>query len=293
MPQAPSTEWLGWVAILCELGRVCTYPIKRGAFEYAYDKLNGLEQKVKEDVPSVWCSLKTVLCSVKFEKWIGEVRPLLNLLVLLQTICVFWSVSISVSIRNSTEAKFCLMLQLYLQLFSKGVRTGVFLFYYFKYSVLQCFYFMHALYIPVYVIQRHFLRSAENTHVRMHTHFLTCSLSLSISLSLSLSLSETLFFFNLSFIEMQDLHFTFTDRHSRWLYIQPTYLSEILPETLALSSGRNLRRHVYPFPRINKSSTLQSFLPRATVFWNELPASIQSSSSLHSFKAKLRDLLKI
>ena len=75
--------------------------------------------------------------------------------------------------------------------------------------------------------------------------------------------------------------------------LAPTYLSEILPETLALSSGRNLRRHVYPFPRINKSSTMQSFLPRATVFWNELPASIQSSSSLHSFKAKLRDLLKI
>ena len=73
--------------------------------------------------------------------------------------------------------------------------------------------------------------------------------------------------------------------------LAPTYLSEILPETLALSSGRNLRRHVYPFPRINKSSTMQSFLPRATVFWNELPASIQSSSSLHSFKAKLRDLL--
>ena len=75
--------------------------------------------------------------------------------------------------------------------------------------------------------------------------------------------------------------------------LAPTYLSEILPETLALSSGRNLRRHVYPFPRINKSSTMQSFLPRATVFWNELPASIQSSSSPHSFKAKLRDLLKI
>ena len=75
--------------------------------------------------------------------------------------------------------------------------------------------------------------------------------------------------------------------------LAPTYLSEILPGTLALSSGRNLRRHVYPFPRINKSSTMQSFLPRATVFWNELPASIQSSSSLHSFKAKLRDLLKI
>ena len=75
--------------------------------------------------------------------------------------------------------------------------------------------------------------------------------------------------------------------------LAPTYLSEILPETLALSSGRNLRRHVYPFPRINKSSTMQSFLPRATVFWNELPASIQSSSSLLSFKAKLRDLLKI
>ena len=69
--------------------------------------------------------------------------------------------------------------------------------------------------------------------------------------------------------------------------LAPTYLSEILPETLALSSGRNLRRHVYPFPRINKSSTMQSFLPRATVFWNELPASIQSSSSLHSFKAKI------
>ena len=45
--------------------------------------------------------------------------------------------------------------------------------------------------------------------------------------------------------------------------LAPTYLSEILPETLALSSGRNLRRHVYPFPRINKSSTMQSFLPRA------------------------------
>ena len=40
--------------------------------------------------------------------------------------------------------------------------------------------------------------------------------------------------------------------------LAPTYLSEILPETLALSSGRNLRRHVYPFPRINKSSTMQS-----------------------------------
>ena len=52
--------------------------------------------------------------------------------------------------------------------------------------------------------------------------------------------------------------------------LAPTYLSEILPETLALSSGRNLRGHVYPFPRINKSSTMQSFLPRATVFWERI-----------------------
>ena len=73
----------------------------------------------------------------------------------------------------------------------------------------------------------------------------------------------------------------------------PRYLEEILPATLSSSSGRNLRRHVYPFPRIHKTKTMQEFLPRAIVLWNNLPAAVQDSSSLTTFKCNLRAFLKI
>ena len=47
------------------------------------------------------------------------------------------------------------------------------------------------------------------------------------------------------------------------------------------SSQCELRRVIYPVPRVNKSSSLCSFFPRAIIFWNSLPAGIQSSPSMH------------
>ena len=52
----------------------------------------------------------------------------------------------------------------------------------------------------------------------------------------------------------------------------PTYLSdrELLPDTLARSSHRELRRVVYPVLRVNKSSSLCSFFPRGIIFFYPL-----------------------
>ena len=37
-----------------------------------------------------------------------------------------------------------------------------------------------------------------------------------------------------------------------------------------------------------KSATLESFLPRAIILWNDLPTNVQSSKTLSTFKTKLR-----
>ncbi len=75
--------------------------------------------------------------------------------------------------------------------------------------------------------------------------------------------------------------------------ISPEYLSAILPDTLSNSSRYSLRRHVYPVPRLNKVSTYADFFPRAIILWNTLPSSIQNSPSVHSFKSRLREYLRI
>ena len=61
----------------------------------------------------------------------------------------------------------------------------------------------------------------------------------------------------------------------------PIPLSELLPDTLAteVKSMWTVRCVIYPVPRVNKSSSLCSFFPRAIIFWNSLPAGIQSSPS--------------
>ena len=43
-----------------------------------------------------------------------------------------------------------------------------------------------------------------------------------------------------------------------------------------------------PCPPHKKSATLESFLPRAIILWNDLPTNVQSSKTLSTFKTKLR-----
>ena len=50
----------------------------------------------------------------------------------------------------------------------------------------------------------------------------------------------------------------------------PPYLTSLLPP-LALSSGYTFRKLSYRFPAVKRTSTMNSFLPRAVALWNELP----------------------
>ena len=72
----------------------------------------------------------------------------------------------------------------------------------------------------------------------------------------------------------------------------PNSLYKLLPPPSS-SSGYTFRKISYPVPAVNRSSTLKSFLPRAIILWNALPVELQAMKSVHSFKAALRNHLKL
>ena len=72
----------------------------------------------------------------------------------------------------------------------------------------------------------------------------------------------------------------------------PGYLNKLLPNP-ASDSGYKFRKKSYPVPLVKNSSTLFSFLTRAIILWNELPADMQTLKSINSFKRALRSHLKI
>ena len=72
----------------------------------------------------------------------------------------------------------------------------------------------------------------------------------------------------------------------------PLYLTSLLPP-LSLSSGYTFRKLSYKFPAVKRTSTMNSFLPRAVALWNQLPMDIQQSSSTFIFKKRLRTQLKL
>ena len=56
--------------------------------------------------------------------------------------------------------------------------------------------------------------------------------------------------------------------------LTPNYLTSTLP-SIPASSAYNFRKSSYPMHYVNTKASLNSFLPRAVIFWNELPAKIQ------------------
>ena len=70
------------------------------------------------------------------------------------------------------------------------------------------------------------------------------------------------------------------------------YLTSLL-SPLSLSSGYTFGKMSYRFPAVKGTSTMDSFLPRGVVLWNELSMDIQQSSSTFIFKKRLRTHLKL
>ena len=72
----------------------------------------------------------------------------------------------------------------------------------------------------------------------------------------------------------------------------PSYLTSLLPP-LSSRSGYTFRKPSYRFPTVSRTSTLNSFLPRAVALWNALPTNVQQASSIYAFKKLLQSHLKI
>ena len=67
----------------------------------------------------------------------------------------------------------------------------------------------------------------------------------------------------------------------------PSYLTSLLPP-LSSRSGYTFRKRSYRFPTVSRTSTLNSFLPRAVALWNALPTNVQQASSNCAFKKLLQ-----
>ena len=72
----------------------------------------------------------------------------------------------------------------------------------------------------------------------------------------------------------------------------PSYLISLLPP-LSSRPGYTFRKLSYRFPTVSRTSTLNSFLPRAVALWNALPTNVQQASSIYTFKKLLQSHLKI
>ena len=70
--------------------------------------------------------------------------------------------------------------------------------------------------------------------------------------------------------------------------LAPKYLCTLVPDLSSTTSGYSFRKFSYPVPLTQNSATLESFLPRAIILWNDLPTNVQSSKTLSTFKTKLR-----
>ena len=75
--------------------------------------------------------------------------------------------------------------------------------------------------------------------------------------------------------------------------LAPTYLSSLVPPLTSTKSGYSFRKESYPVPLTKKSASLNSFLPRAIISWNALPAEVQSSKTLLTLKNRLRAHLSL
>ena len=58
--------------------------------------------------------------------------------------------------------------------------------------------------------------------------------------------------------------------------LAPKYLCSLVPDLSSTTSGYSFRKFSYPVPLTKKSATLESFLPRAIILWNDLPTNVQS-----------------
>ena len=69
--------------------------------------------------------------------------------------------------------------------------------------------------------------------------------------------------------------------------LAPSYLCSLVPPLTSSTSGYPFRKSSYPVPFVRKTATLQSFLPRAIILWNDLPNDVQASKTLSTFKSRL------
>ena len=88
----------------------------------------------------------------------------------------------------------------------------------------------------------------------------------------------------------KDLIIIFSSCSTRFSCNAPPYLTSLLPP-LSLSSGYTFRKLSYRFPAVKRTLTMNSFLPRAVAFWNELPMDMQHSSSTFIFKKCFEHIL--
>ncbi len=73
--------------------------------------------------------------------------------------------------------------------------------------------------------------------------------------------------------------------------LSPSYLLHLLPSSFNSATSYDLRKTVYPVPGVFRKTTLSSFLPRAIIWWNSLPWSVQKAQSLYIFKHTLKEHL--
>ena len=71
----------------------------------------------------------------------------------------------------------------------------------------------------------------------------------------------------------------------------PSYLTSLLPP-LSSRSGYAFRKLSYRFPTVSRTSTLNSFFPRAVALWIALPTNVQQASSIYTLKKLLQSHLK-
>ena len=75
--------------------------------------------------------------------------------------------------------------------------------------------------------------------------------------------------------------------------LSPLYLERLLPQACSTSSHYHLRGHKFPVPTVRSSRALKAFLPRSIILWNDLPPDIQALRTVASFKAALKNHLKL
>ena len=75
--------------------------------------------------------------------------------------------------------------------------------------------------------------------------------------------------------------------------LSPLYLQRLLPQACGMSSRYHLCGLKFPVPTVRSSRALKTFLPRSIFLWNNLPPGIQALRTVASFKAALKNHLKL